>query len=180
MFRCHYQFDENEKCFKFVVDFDDEFIIRDFFLWNFIDDQLFEILSDEFFYFIIFVINTKLFKTTFKFWTCFVCEITIDKKFFRFFAFFFDMIRWLTCRFITYEAYFKCTNREFITRTRVKWESIIITIVEEFTTILSIREVMIVKRVIDALKICMICWFICCFSIDDLNAEKVNKKRRIH
>jgi hypothetical protein len=157
-----YRFDENEKCFRFVVDFDDEFIIRSFLLWNIIDDQFFEILSDEFVYFIVFVIDNKLFKTTFKFWTRFVNRVTIDKTFFRFLAFFFDMIRWSTCKFVTYKAYFKCTNREFITRTKVEWESIIVTIVvvEEFTTILTIRKTLIVRRVIDVLKIRMICWFL--------------------
>ncbi len=88
-----YRFDEDEKCFRFAVDLDDEFIIRSFLLWDIIDDQLFEVLSDEFVYFIVFVIDNKLLKTTLKFWTCFVCRITIDKTFLRFFAFFFDMIR---------------------------------------------------------------------------------------
>jgi hypothetical protein len=169
-----YRFNEDEKCFKFVVIFDDEFIIRNFILWDIIDDQFFEILNEEFVYFIIFVIDNKLFKTTFQFWTCFVCRITIDKTFFRFLAFFFDMIRWSTCRFITYKAYFRCT------RTRIKRKSIVVTIFEEFTTILSICEAIIVKWVIDVLKIRMICWFICCFSIDDINAERINKERRIH
>jgi hypothetical protein len=83
---------------------------------------------------------------------------------------------------ITYKACFKCTNRKFITRTKIKWKSIIVTnfVVEEFTTILSIRETMIVKWIIDVLKICIIRWLICCLSIDDINAEKVNKKWRIH
>jgi hypothetical protein len=115
-----YRFDEDEECFKFVVNFDDEFIIRSFLLWDIIDDQLFEILSDEFVYFIVFVIDNKLLKTTFKFWACFVCRITMNKTLFRFLAFFFDMIRWSTCKFITYEAYFKCTNRKSIARTRIK------------------------------------------------------------
>ncbi len=115
-----YRFNENEKYFKFVVDFDDEFIIRCFLLWNIVNDQLFEILSDEFICVIVFVIDNKLLKTTFKFWMCFECRITIDKTLFRFLAFFFDMIRWSTCKFITYEAYFKCTNRKSIARTRIK------------------------------------------------------------
>jgi hypothetical protein len=33
-----YRFDEDEKYFKFVIDFDDEFIIREFFWWDIIDD----------------------------------------------------------------------------------------------------------------------------------------------
>ncbi len=92
-FNVVYQFNENKKCLKFVVDFCDEFIMRDFLLWNIIDNQFFAILNDEFVYVIVFVIDNKLLKTTFKFWTFFVCRVTIDKTFFRFFAFFFDMIR---------------------------------------------------------------------------------------
>jgi hypothetical protein len=134
-----YWFDENEKCFTFVVNFDDEFIIRCFFWWDIVDNQFFEILSDEFIYVIVFVIDNKLFKTTFKFWTCFECRITIDKTFFRFFVFFFDMIRWSTCKFITYETDFKDTSRRLIMKTKVKCKLIIVTIVEMFTTILSIR-----------------------------------------
>jgi hypothetical protein len=183
MSRCHLSIRRKWEMFQIRCWFYDEFIIRDFLLWDIIDDQLFEILNDEFVYVNVFVIDNKLFKTTFKLWTFFVCRITIDETLFRFFAFFFDMIRWSTYKFITYEAYFWCTNRESITRTRVRWKSIIVTIVEEFTTILSIRETLIVtlivKRIIDALKIRMLCRFIRCLLMDNTSAEWVNKEKRV-
>jgi hypothetical protein len=160
------------------------FQIRCWFRWRIHHSRFSSVnIIDEFIYVIIvFVIDNKLLKTTFKFWTCFVCQITIDKTLFRFFAFFFDMIRWSTCKFIICKVYFRYTNWKFITRTRIRRKSIIvmIVVVKESSTILSICKTLIVKQVIDALKIRMICWFIYCFSIKDINAERVNKKRRVH
>jgi hypothetical protein len=177
--------DSDEVCFRFAVKFfNDKISDR-----NVIDErdidvntQFFEKLSDEIIFLIIFNFDDELLQTTLKFWVRFSFRIAIRKAFFRVFAFLFEMICWSAIQFITYEACFRRTNRKSIARTKVSQEFTIVTIIDRFTTILFIDEVMLdtidVIAVVDALKI-RVLLFIDWLVIDDIDIERIDQWRDI-
>jgi 3-deoxy-D-manno-octulosonic acid (KDO) 8-phosphate synthase len=144
-------------------------------------------LSDEIIFLTIFSFNNELLQTTLKFWMCFSFWITIRKALFRVFAFFFEVIDWSAIWFITYKADFRKTNRKSIARTRISQEFTIVTIIDRFTTILSIDEVLLVRTIdviafvdvcVDVLQI-NILLFVDWFKVDDADVERIDQWRDI-